>query len=169
MVETKPYYPPEGNESKNSTEKQKVQATKKNNYQCNKTWTKTQGPEPEAKTEFKGRCSNLEVYIFNLGPRASDKFARTMKELEIYLVETYINIWQPDIMTETPATSPNPDMPKTIPSVGSERPKIDREMSYLKKKYINEAIRQKPRKKDVYENDMQKIYNIIVGKKDEQL
>ena len=34
---------------------------------------------------------------------------------------------------------------------------------------VNEAIRQKLRKKDVYESDMHNIYNLIVGQKNEQL
>ena len=42
-------------------------------------------------------------------------------------------------------------------------------MTYLKKKNINEAIRQKLRNKDVYKSDMHKIYNLIVGQKNEQL
>ena len=42
-------------------------------------------------------------------------------------------------------------------------------MTYLEKKNINETIHQKLRKKDVYESDMHKIYNIIVGQTDEQL
>ena len=41
-------------------------------------------------------------------------------------------------------------------------------MAYLKKN-IDEAIRQKLRKKDVYESDMHKIYYLIVGQKNEQL
>ena len=36
-------------------------------------------------------------------------------------------------------------------------------------KNIVEAIRQHLRKKDVYESEMHKIYNIIVGQKNEQL
>ena len=42
-------------------------------------------------------------------------------------------------------------------------------MTYLKKKNIDEAIRQNLRKKDVYESDMHKIYNLIVCQKNEQL
>ena len=42
-------------------------------------------------------------------------------------------------------------------------------MTYLEKKNIDEAIRQKLRKKDVYESDMHKIYNLIVGQTNEQL
>ena len=59
-------------------------------------------------------------------------------------------------------------MPTTT-EFGTERPKTDGEMTYLKKKNINEAIRQKLRKKDVYESDMHKIYNLIVGQTNEQL
>ena len=57
----------------------------------------------------------------------------------------------------------------TITELGTERPKTDGEMTYLEKKNIDEAIRQKLRKKDVYESDMHKIYNLIVGQTNEQL
>ena len=65
-------------------------------------------------------------------------------------------------MTETAANFPDPEMP-TITDLGIERPKTDWEMTYLKKNNIDEAIRQKLRKKDVYESYMQNIYNLIVG------
>ena len=42
-------------------------------------------------------------------------------------------------------------------------------MTDLKKNNLDEAIRQKPRNKDVYESDMHKIYNLIVGQTNEQL
>ena len=42
-------------------------------------------------------------------------------------------------------------------------------MTYLKNKNIDKAIRQKPRKKDAYETDMHKIYNLIVVQKNKQL
>ena len=45
-----------------------------------------------------------------------------------------------------------------------ERHKTDREIIYLKNNNIEEAIRHKLRKNDVYETYMHKIYNIIVGK-----
>ena len=57
----------------------------------------------------------------------------------------------------------------TITELGTECPKADEEMTYLKKKNIDEAIRQRLRKKDVYESDMHKIYNLIVGQTNEQL
>ena len=50
-----------------------------------------------------------------------------------------------------------------ITDLVTERPKIDGEITYLEKNNIDEAIRQKLRKKDSYESDMHKIYNIIVG------
>ena len=53
--------------------------------------------------------------------------------------------------------------------MGTERPKTDGEMTYLEKNNIDEPIHQKLRKKDVYESDMQKIYNLIVGQTNEQL
>ena len=71
-------------------------------------------------------------------------------------------------MTETPTTPPNPVM-HTIPDFGIGKHKIDVEITYLENKNINEYIRQKLRKKDVYKSDMHKIYNIIVGKTNEQL
>ena len=53
-------------------------------------------------------------------------------------------------MTETAATSPDPEIP-TITDLGIERPKIDGEMTYLEKNNTDEAIRQILRKKDFYE------------------
>ena len=61
--------------------KNKGQASNTKSYIGKNTWTKTQGPELEDDTDLKGRCSDLEVYIFYLGPRSSDEFARTMKDL----------------------------------------------------------------------------------------
>ena len=49
----------------------------------------------------------------------------------------------------------------TITDLGTEQPKKDGDMTYLKKIY--EAIRQNLRKKDVYKSDMQKIYNLVVS------
>ena len=71
-------------------------------------------------------------------------------------------------MTETAATLPNPDMP-TITDLGTKRPKIEGEMTYLDKNNTDEAIHQKQRKNDVYESEMHKIYNLIVGQTNEQL
>ena len=71
-------------------------------------------------------------------------------------------------MTEAPSTFPDTDMP-TIPDLGIERPKTDAEMNYLKNNNIDEAIRQNLRKKDFYESDMHKIYNIIIGQTNEKL
>ena len=41
-------------------------------------------------------------------------------------------------------------------------------MTYLDTNNIYESIRKKLRKKDVYESDMHKIYNLIVGQTNEQ-
>ena len=71
-------------------------------------------------------------------------------------------------MSETAANFPDPEMP-TITELGTERPKTDGEMTYLEKKKIDEAIREKLRIKDVYESDMHKIYNLIVCQTNEQL
>ena len=70
-----------------------------------------------------------------------------MKELEIYLGATYSDSWQTAIMNETATTLPYPDM-STITYLGTELPKTDAEMTYLDKKNIDEAIRQKLSKKD---------------------
>ena len=53
--------------------------------------------------------------------------------------------------------------------MGVECTKTDAEMTYLKNWNINESIRHKPRKKYVYEIDIQNIYNLSVGQKNEQL
>ena len=42
-------------------------------------------------------------------------------------------------------------------------------MTYLEKKCFDEAICQNLRKKDVYESDMHKMYNLIVVQTNEQL
>ena len=73
-----------------------------------------------------------------------------MKEMEKYLGTTYSDSCQTSIMTETSANFPDPEMP-TITELGTERPKTDEEMTYPEKKSIDEAIRQKLWKKDVYE------------------
>ena len=90
----------------------------------------------------------MEGCTFDLGPRASDKFARTTKELELYLGTTYSDSCQPAIINETAVNFPYPEMP-TITDLGIKRPKTDGDMTYLEKKNIDEAIRQKLRKKDV--------------------
>ena len=68
--ETKIYRSTEGNDLKNSTDKNNGQTSFTKRWRSKNTWTKIQGMELEANTNFKGRCSDLEVYIFNLGPRA---------------------------------------------------------------------------------------------------
>ena len=57
----------------------------------------------------------------------------------------------------------------TITDLVTDLPKTYGEMTYLKKKNIDEAIRQKLRKKDVYESFIHNIYNLIVGQTNEQL
>ena len=167
-VESKSSRPPEGNELKVRTYGNKGKVSNPKKYRGKKQPRNKSSLEPKTETDFQGRCTDLEGYTFDLGPRASDKFARTMKELERYLGTTDSDSCQPAIMTETAANFPDPDMP-TITKLGTERPKIDGEMTYLEKKNIDEAIFQHLRKRDVYESDMQKIYNLIVGKKNEQL
>ena len=79
MVEIKPYRYPEVIESKNLTERNKGQASKYKRYRGKNMQNKTQGTELEEETEFKRRCSYLEGYIFDIGPRSLDKFDRAMK------------------------------------------------------------------------------------------
>ena len=74
MFETKPSRFPEVNESNNPTEKKKGQAFNSNKYRGKNSRTKNQGPELETETEFKIRCSDLAVYILDIGPRASEKY-----------------------------------------------------------------------------------------------
>ena len=72
-------------------------------------------------------------------------------------------------MNETQATFTDTEMPTIIPDTGTDCPKSDREITYLKKKNIDKAIRKKLRKKDVYETDMHNIYNLIAVQTNEQL
>ena len=107
MVESKPSHPPEGNKFKIPNDRNKVQASKPNKYRGKKPWNKP-SPEPETETNFQGWCTDLEGYTFDLGPRAYDKFYKTMKEMEQYLRATYSDFFQTAIMTETAATFPDP-------------------------------------------------------------
>ena len=88
MVKSKPYRPPEGNSSKIRTDRNKWQVSKTNKYRGNKQPRNKSSLEPKTETDFQGRCTDLEGYTFDLGPKASDKFSRTMKELERYLGTT---------------------------------------------------------------------------------
>ena len=103
MVESKPSCPPEGNELEILTDGNKGQASKAKKYRGKKPRSNP-SPEPETKTDFQGWCTDLEGYTFNLGPRASEKISRTMKELEQYIGTTYIDSYHTDIMTKTPST-----------------------------------------------------------------
>ena len=86
-----------------------------------------------------------------------------MKDLERYLGETYSNSCHPAIMTKTLATFPDPEIPTIVPDTVVGSPKTDAEITYLKKKNIDEAIGYKLGNKDVYETNINNIYNIIVG------
>ena len=88
MVKSKLSHPPEGNELNIPTDGNKGQASNPKKYRGKKQPKNKSTLDPETKTEFQGRCTDLEGYTFELGPRASDKFARTMKELERYLRTT---------------------------------------------------------------------------------
>ena len=63
------------------TEKNKGQTSNPKRYRSKMTRTKTQVLELEAETNFKVQCSDLDRYIFHLGPIASKAFARTMKDI----------------------------------------------------------------------------------------
>ena len=80
MVKLKPSRPPEGNELKITTDRNKVKASKPKKYIGKKPRNKP-SPEPKTETGFQGRCTDLEGYNFDLGPRSSEKFSRTTKEL----------------------------------------------------------------------------------------
>ena len=79
MVKYILYRPLEGNDLKNSTEKNKEQSPKSKKYIGKNTQIKSQVPEPKNKTNFKGQCSDLENYIFDLCTRASEKFTKIIK------------------------------------------------------------------------------------------
>ena len=71
-------------------------------------------------------------------------------------------------MTETVATFRDPDMPN-ITDLGIKRPKMDGKIAYLKINNNDKSTLQNMRKRDVYESDMHKIYNLIVGQTNEKL
>ena len=85
MVKSEPSCPTEVNESKNLTNENKGQSPNSKKYRGKKTWTKYQVPDPKYDTAFNVQCSGLEGYIFDLGPRSLEKFAKTMKDLERFL------------------------------------------------------------------------------------
>ena len=80
MVEPKPSRPPEVNELKIPNDENKGQASKPKKYRVKKPRNKP-SLDPKTETDFQGRCTDLGGYTFDLGPIASDKFSRTMKEL----------------------------------------------------------------------------------------
>ena len=82
MVKSKPSLPPEGNELKILTDGENRKVSKPNKYRGKKQPRNKSSLDPKTETDFQGRFTDLEGYTFDLGPRASDKFARTMKELE---------------------------------------------------------------------------------------
>ena len=78
MVKSKPSHPPEGNELKIPTDGNKGQTSKPKKYRGKKPRNKP-SMEPETEYDFQGRCTELEGYTFDLGPRESEKLSRTMK------------------------------------------------------------------------------------------
>ena len=133
MVENRPPRSPEGNESKGTNEEIKGESSKPKRYRGKKKRTKTQGPYIKADTDFKGWCSELEVYVFDIGLRALHKLSRTMNELEWYMGAMYINICQPETMTKTQATLTDPYIPTIMTDTDSEN-------DQAKKKNTDEAI-----------------------------
>ena len=81
MVKSKPPRPPEGNKLKIPTDGNKGQASKPKKYRGKKPQNKP-SLDPETETDFRGRCTDLEGYNVDLGPRESEKCARAMKELD---------------------------------------------------------------------------------------
>ena len=81
MVKSKPSHPPGENELNIPTDGNKGQASKTKKYICKKPKNKP-SPDPKAEIDFQGQCTDLESYTFDFGPRASEKFTRTMKEMQ---------------------------------------------------------------------------------------
>ena len=75
MVQSKAPRPHEGNELKIPTERNKGKVSKPNKYRYNKPWNKPI-PESRTKTDFQGRCTDLEGYTFDLGPIAFEFFQK---------------------------------------------------------------------------------------------
>ena len=90
------------------TDGNKGQVSKLKKYRGKKQPQNKSSLEPKTETDFQGWCTDLEGCTFDHGPRVSDKFDRTMKELEQYLGTTYSDICQPAIMNETAVNLPNP-------------------------------------------------------------
>ena len=72
MVKSKTPRPPEGNELKIPTDRNKGQVYKPKKYRGKKPQNKP-SPDPKTKTDFQGHCTDLEGYNLYLGPRASEK------------------------------------------------------------------------------------------------
>ena len=72
-------------------------------------------------------------------------------------------------MTKTQETLSDQEISKIIPDTGVERPKTEAKMTYFENTNIDEVTHQNMRKKDVYETDMHKIYNIILGQTNKHL
>ena len=79
MVKLKPSRPPEGNEFIIPTDGNKGRVSKPKKYRDKKQPRNKSSLDPETETDFQGRCTDLEGYTFDLGPRVSDKFSRTTK------------------------------------------------------------------------------------------
>ena len=58
MVKSKPYRPPEVNESNIPTDREKGQTYKPKKYRGNKPRNKT-NMDPKAETDFQGQCTDL--------------------------------------------------------------------------------------------------------------
>ena len=72
MLESKPSRPPEGIELKILTYGNKGQASNPKKYIGKKQPLNKPSLEPETETDFQVRCTDLEGYTFDLGPRSSE-------------------------------------------------------------------------------------------------
>ena len=72
MVESKPSHPPEGNEQKIPTDRDKGKTTSPRSTKV-RSLQKKPILETKAKTDLQVRCTDLEGYIFHIGSRASGK------------------------------------------------------------------------------------------------
>ena len=79
MVKSKPWCPPKGNDLKILNDGNKGEVSKPKKYRGKKQPKNKSSLEPKTETDFQGQYTDLEGYTFKLVPRASDKFARTMK------------------------------------------------------------------------------------------
>ena len=73
MVKSKTSHPFEGNELNILTDSEKGQTCKPKKYRGNNPKSKP-SLDTKADTDFQGWCTDFEGYIFDLGPRVTEKF-----------------------------------------------------------------------------------------------